>query len=81
MAGQSAAMEKAIADVLSADRLMLTKFVLVVEVLRDDGERTLMVEASDELRTWDIAGLLAGASARIGGLMAGEWTDDDGAED
>lgn len=75
------AMQSAVADALAADGLMLTKMVLITEALRPDGERTVMVEASDELRTWDIAGLLAAAASRTNALMAAEWApveDDEG---
>ena len=41
---------------------LIIKWVTVAEVVETDGERSLRIEVSDEMPTWDVLGLLGFAT-------------------
>ncbi len=71
-------MSEAIAAVLARHQSMPNRWVLVVEVMEESGERALETFASQDLRAWDALGMLGFALERErGGVHQGVGEDDD----
>ena len=62
MSGQS---ENHVADLIHQldPGSMVTKFIVIAEVIDTDGDQAVWVDTSDGSSTWDILGLLAYAKA------------------
>jgi hypothetical protein len=54
--------EAAISDALAGT--LVTRWVVVTELIEQDGERAIYVSSSDDSRTWDIIGMLDYALTR-----------------
>ncbi len=74
-------MHQAIAGVLSQHGLMVTKWILAVEVLDSEGGRAMEAFTSPDFRAWDSVGLLGYLDARergvAGAVAAREFLDDE----
>lgn len=53
----------AVASVLGEQGQMATRWVVLVEVIDAEGERGLWLESPDDMRAWDVLGLLGYAKA------------------
>ena len=65
--------EQAVANAVADAGHMLTRVVVVAEYLDPDGARRLGLRASEELRPWDVAGMLRGASAQVDAELVAMW--------
>lgn len=61
--------ERAIAD--RADGAMVTKWLIIAEVIDENGERSLKLLADDEITTWDRLGMLQVATSRAYSRLRG----------
>jgi hypothetical protein len=81
LAGTERALHDAVAQVLGEHGLMVTKWVMAVEVLDNAGERAMEAFTSPDFRAWDGIGLLGFLDARergaVGADAARERSDGD----
>jgi hypothetical protein len=68
----------AIAAVLGRRGMMVTKWMLVAEILDGDGVRALESFASPDIRAWDTIGILGYLDARERGAIAAEFAGEAG---
>jgi hypothetical protein len=66
----------AISQVLSPHGLMVTKWILGVEGIGDDGERVLETFTSPDFRSWDSIGIIGFLDARERGAAAADSGDE-----
>jgi hypothetical protein len=74
------ALERVLAGEFSRQGLLLTRFVLVSEQLHADGDQTLNVAHSADLRLWDAAGMLRCAVLDVDARVSAEWAAEPGGE-
>jgi hypothetical protein len=67
----------ALADLFGSDGTMLTRFVLVSEIIEADGTSAVWTCTSEDLSAWDSLGLLSFAEAKQRGEIYAEQDDDE----
>jgi hypothetical protein len=55
---------------------MVTKFVVVAEIIETDGSRALVISTQDGAKPWDTLGMLQHAVARENGSVARDEGED-----
>ena len=71
------AVENALANALSDEGDMVTKWVLVAEVIGDEGQRGVWTLAPDDAAAWDTLGLLTWAVQLEQAAAVQQAMDDD----